>query len=154
MSVTVRQIQKEDQEVWKNLWEQYNVFYKRTIPENVTEKTFERLCDDNVRMYGAVAVDRSVVGGAEKIVGFVTWYPHANTSSIEEVVYLNDLFVDPAIRNKGIGRTLIDHVTQHAKSIQAHHVCWLTQHFNHRAQLLYTKVANKSDYVHYVKSLD
>ncbi|PWN34612.1 acyl-CoA N-acyltransferase [Meira miltonrushii] len=150
MSVTIRRVKKEDEEAWTNLWEQYNVFYKRTIPIEVTKKTFERLCDENVRMYGAVAVDNS---SQQQIVGFVTWYPHANTSSIEEVVYLNDLFVDPTIRNKGAGRALIEHVADHAKTIPAHHVYWLTQHFNHRAQLLYTKVANKSDYVHYMKSL-
>lgn len=150
MSVQIRAIEKKDEEAWRNLWEQYNEFYKRTVPDNVTKTTFARFLDDKVPMYGAVAVDTS---DNDKVVGFVHWYPHQSTSSIEEVVYLHDLFVDPNIRNKGAGRKLIEHVYEHARSIPAESVYWHTQYFNHRAQLLYTKVATRTDFVQYHKTL-
>lgn len=149
MSVQIRAIQKDDEAAWRNLWEQYNAFYERTIPEEVTKKTFERFLDDQVRMYSAVAVDSE----SGKVIGFANWYPHPSTSSIEEVVYLHDLFVDPSVRNKGAGRKLIEHVYDHAKSIPAQSVYWHTQHFNHRAQLLYVKVADKTPFVQYRKAL-
>lgn len=149
MPIQVRAVQKGDEETWRNLWEQYNKFYKRTIPEEVTKTTFARCLDDNVRIYSAVAV----VTDDNKITGFVNWYPHPSTSSIEEVVYLHDLFVDPSIRGKGIGRKLIEHVYEHAKTIPAQSVYWHTQHFNHQAQLLYVQVAEKTPFVQYRKVL-
>lgn len=149
MPVQIRAVQKDDESAWRNLWEQYNEFYKRTVPEDITKATFARFLDDKVRMYSAVAVDSN----DSKVVGFANWYPHPSTSSIEEDVYLHDLFVDPSVRNKGAGRQLIEHVYEHAKSIPAGSVYWHTQHFNHRAQLLYVKVADKTDFVQYRKSL-
>lgn len=150
MSVKIRAVQAGDESAWKGLWEQYNEFYKRTVPDNVTKTTFSRFLDDKVRMFGAVAVDTSA---GDRIIGFVNWYPHQSTSSIGEVVYLHDLFVDPSIRNKGAGRQLIEHVYEHAKGLGAESVYWHTQYFNHRAQLLYTKVADRTDFVQYSKKL-
>jgi D-amino-acid N-acetyltransferase len=149
MAAHIRPIQKADETAWRDLWEQYNQFYKRTVPEEVTKTTFARFLDENVRIYSAVAVDPET----NSVIGFVNWYPHPSTSSIDEVVYLHDLFVDPSIRNKGTGRLLIEHVYDHARSIPASSVYWHTQHFNHRAQLLYTKVAEKTPFVQYSKAL-
>lgn len=147
MSTLIRPVQKDDEPVWRNLWQQYNDFYNRTIPEEVTKTTFARFLDDKVRIYSAVATD----SGNEEVTGFVTWYPHPSTSSVEEIVYLADLFVDPSKRNAGTGRKLIEFVYEHAKTIPAKSVYWHTQYFNHRSQLLYVRVADRTDFVHYRK---
>ncbi|KAF4549905.1 Acetyltransferase (GNAT) family-like protein [Elsinoe fawcettii] len=99
-------------------------------------------------MYGAAATQ------GDTVVGFAHWYPHISTSSIQDVVYLHDLFVDPSHRNGGVARQLIDHVYEHARELKASSVYWHTQHFNHRAQLLYVKMAKKTDFVQYRKVLD
>lgn len=148
MSVTIRFATKDDESKWRHYWAAYNEFYKREIPEDVTAGTFSRFLDDGQQMYCAVAED------AGQVVGFVTWYPHPSTSTLKPVVYLNDLFVDPDIRSRGVGGRLIDFVYAHsADTLGAESVYWHTQHFNHRAQLLYVKKADKSDYVHYTKTL-
>ena len=149
MPSEVRPISKDDEGAWRNLWQQYNDFYKRTISEEVTKATFARFLDTNVRIYGSVAVNSE----DKKIIGFATWYPHPSTSSIQEVVYLHDLFVDPGSRNSGTGRQLIENVYEHAKTIGAESVYWHTQYFNHRAQLLYVNVADRTDFVRYSKTL-
>ena len=150
MSIQIRPIQKDDEAAWRDLWRQYNEFYKRTVSEEVTKTTFSRFLDDKVRIYGAVAVDSQ---SNNKIIGFATWYPHPSTSSIEETVYLHDLFVDPSSRNAGTGRKLIEHVYESAKEMGAASVYWHTQYFNHRAQLLYVNVADRTDFVKYSKTL-
>ena len=155
MAPLIRPVQRSDEIAWRNLWDQYNIFYKRTVPEKVTETTFARFLDPNVRMYSAVAVSAANDDDNKKeghIIGLVTWYPHPSTSSIEEDVYLHDLFVDPGARNEGAGRLLIEHVYEHAKGIRAGSVYWHTQFFNHRAQLLYVKVAERTDFVQYRKT--
>lgn len=149
MSTLIRPIQTNDEPAWQSLWQQYNTFYERTVSEKVTQTTFARFLDGKTRMYASVAV----AAEDNKIIGFVHWYPHPSTSSIEEVVYLHDLFVDPNARNGGVGRQLIEHVYEHAKTIAAEAVYWHTQFFNHRAQLLYVKVADRTDFVMYRKTL-
>ncbi|KAI4594326.1 D-amino-acid N-acetyltransferase [Pestalotiopsis sp. 9143b] len=152
MSVTIRPVTKEDEPQWREHWESYNQFYKRTIPEEVTATTFARFLDASVPMHCAVAV--SSTSPDDKIAGFATWFPHMSTSSVAPKVYLNDLFVDPSARCGGVGGRLIDHVVDHARDVLgADSVYWLTQHFNHAAQLLYVKKATKSDFVHYTKKL-
>lgn len=148
MPSSVRPVTKEDESKWRHYWAAYNDFYKRTISEEVTATTFSRFLDTNQQMFCAVAEDEG------QVIGFVTWFPHMSTSRIEPVVYLNDLFVDPSIRTSGIGGKLIDYACEHAKTtLGAGSVYWLTQHFNHAAQLLYVKKATKSDFVHYSKTL-
>ena len=149
MSAQIRPIEKGDEPAWRDLWQQYNDFYKRTISEPVTSTTFSRLLDDKLRMFGAVAIDTKT----QKVIGFVNWYPHPSTSSIEEIVYLHDLFVDPDARNGGVGRQLIEFVYEDAEKLGAKEVYWHTQYFNHRAQLLYVKVADRTDFVRYQKDL-
>ena len=101
-------------------------------------------------MYSAVSVSSS----DNKVTGFANWYPHPSTSSVEETVYLHDLFVDPASRNSGTGRKLIEYVYEHAKKeLGVGSVYWHTQYFNHRAQLLYVNVADRTDFVVYRKGL-
>lgn len=49
-------------------------------------------------MYCVVAVDTE--SESDKVTGFATYYSHLSTSTVEEVVYLHDLLVDPSVRNK------------------------------------------------------
>lgn len=168
MSVTIRPVAAADEKIWRTLWQSYNDFYERTVPDATIATTFSRFLDPNVQMYCAVAATTSPTSSTcpsaaaptttgangEEILGFVTWFPHPSTSRIGPVVYLNDLFVDPSTRSQGVGGKLMDHVYEHAeKELGAESVYWLTQHFNHRAQLLYVKKGKKSDFVHYMKSL-
>lgn len=148
MTITVRPITAADEAAFRARWENYNVFYKRTIPEEVTAFTFKRLLDPSIPLFGAVAVDSDKATEAG-VVGFVTFFPHFSTSSVEDIIYLNDLYVDEDARNGGIGKKLIDYVYEKGKDLGVKAVYWHTQHFNHRAQLLYTKVADKTDFVQY-----
>jgi len=146
MSITIRPIQSSDEPTWRTHWAAYNEFYQRVdrITESITATTFSRFLDKNISVKCAVAADSE-----GDLVGFVTWYPHPSTDSIEDVVYLNDLFVDPQARNGGVGRKLIEHVYSEADKAGTGKVYWHTQYFNHRAQLLYTKVAKRTDFVMY-----
>lgn len=149
-TIIIRPIASSDKETWLNHWSQYNDFYKRTIPTNITDSTFSRFLDDSVRMYAAVAVN---ISDNDKVVGFAHYYPHLSTSSLTEQVYLHDLFVDPSVRNGGVGRKLIEYVYEAARGWGCESVYWHTQYFNHRAQLLYTSVGERTPFVVYSKQL-
>lgn len=142
--VQVRAIEKTDEAAWKELWQKYLVFYKASLPDSVTETTFARMFDPNEPVHGAVAVADD---GA--VIGFVTWVVHRSTWSVDNYVYLHDLFVNPDARCAGTGRKLIEFVYEWARGISAARVYWHTQTDNHRAQLLYTKVGVRNGFISY-----
>lgn len=152
MTITVRPITAADEAAFRARWDKYNVFYKRTVAEDITAFTIKRMLDPAVPLYGAVAVDseKTTEGG---VVGFVTYLPHIYTGSKEDTIYLHDLYVDEDARNGGIGRKLIEYVYQRAGELGIKSVYWHTQTFNHRAQLLYTKVAERTDFIKYKHDL-
>jgi D-amino-acid N-acetyltransferase len=148
-TIQIRPIQPADKETWTALWAQYNVFYKRTIPDEVTETTFARFLDPNNAINCGVAEEEA----NGKVIGFATYYPHDSTASVKPNFYLHDLFVDPAARAGGVGEKLIDYVAERAREADAYQLYWHTQYFNYRAQGLYAKVGERSDLVLWKKGL-
>jgi GNAT superfamily N-acetyltransferase len=146
-TIQIRPIQSADKETWVNLWNQYNVFYKRSIPDQVTETTFNRFLDPNN------GINCSVAESNGKVIGFANYYPHDSTASIKPNFYLHDLFVDPEARAGGVGEKLIDFVAEKAREAGAYQLYWHTQYFNYRAQGLYAKVGERSDLVLWKKGL-
>ncbi len=148
MSVTMRSITSADEQVWRKHWRSYNEFYERTesITEEITRTSFARILDKDNPIQCALAVAAN-----DNVIGFVTWFPHPSTYLIEGTIYLQDLFVDPGSRNQGTGRKLIEHVYTEADRTGVKEVYWHTQYFNHRAQLLYTKVGKRADFIMYTR---
>ena len=149
-TIQIRPIKAADKDIWIDLWSQYNVFYKRTIPDEVTEATFNRLLDPSNSINCGVAIN---TGADNKVIGFANYYPHDSTASVKPNFYLHDLFVDPAARAGGVGEKLIDYVAEKAREAGAYQLYWHTQYFNYRAQGLYAKVGERSDLVMWKKEL-
>lgn len=148
MSVSVRAIAQKDKDVWLELWtgpDGYIEFYEGHVSPEASETTFKRFLDPNEPVYAAVAVDDST----NKVIGFANYLTHRNTWTVEDALYLNDLFVSSKSRLKGVGRRLIQYVYDEADRLGCKKCYWSTQSHNHRAQLLYTKVANNSGFVIY-----
>ena len=64
-------------------------------------------------------------------------------------MYLEDLFVDPNIRGKGVGRALMNKVFELAKEKNSKRVYWTTQEFNETARILYDSITPVSEFVQY-----
>ena len=143
----IRQATPADHQTWLVLWRGYQAFYKVSIDEATTATTWQRLLDDAEPMWCAVA-ER---GG--KPVGIVHYLTHRSTWTAGNYCYLQDLFVDPALRGKGIGRALIQYVYARAADIGASRVWWLTHETNTDAMKLYDQVADRSGFVQYRKLL-
>jgi len=148
MSLTIRPLQPGDYEAWYPLWQGYLTFYKSEVADDVTEHTFNRICDPEGDIYGFAALDEDGT-----LLGFVTYLFHPFSWSKVPRCYLGDLFTVPESRGKGVGRTLIDAVYKAAKEAGAGQVYWLTQEFNYPGRTLYDKVADKTDFIKYSKNL-
>jgi GNAT superfamily N-acetyltransferase len=84
------------------------------------------------------------------VVGIANYLLHESTSAIEPVCYLQDLFVDPAIRGEGVGKALIDWLLAEMKTQRWSRVYWATAENNYRARGLYDKYTPHSGFLRYV----
>jgi GNAT superfamily N-acetyltransferase len=78
-------------------------------------------------------------------VGFTQLYPSFSSLSLARTYVLNDLFVHPSVRKKGVGAGLIHAATAYAKSVGAVYLSLSTATTNTTAQSLYQALGWKRD---------
>ncbi len=148
MTVEIRPIDPADEAAWRELWAAYLKFYKSSLPEEVYRATFNRLVDPEVTDYaGLLAVKDGVP------VGLVHYITHRHGWKLENVVYLQDLFVAPEARGLRAGRALIEGVYAAADAAGTPSVYWLTEHHNTEARTLYDQIADLTTFIKYQRRL-
>jgi GNAT superfamily N-acetyltransferase len=143
----IRAVRQTDHDQWLPLWRGYQEFYNTTIDEGITATTWRRFLNPAEPVHCAVAEDE------KQLIGIVHFIFHRSCWTAGDYVYLQDLFVDPSIRGKGVGRALIEHVIARAREAGASRVWWLTHESNSQAMLLYDRIAEKSGFLQYRKLL-
>jgi len=143
----IREIEAGDREVWTRLWTGYLNFYETTLPEDVYDETWRRLFDPAEPVFGALTV------GADGPVGLVHFLYHRTAWAIADTCYLQDLYVDPAVRGGGHGKALIEYVADRARAKGAARLYWNTHETNATARRLYDAVAVRSGFIQYRKGL-
>ena len=143
----IRPIEPGDRAEWTQLWKAYLAFYETVLSDEVYASTWSRLLDPNEPTWGALALQDGVP------VGLVHWIYHRHNWTIADTCYLQDLFVAPEGRGRGIGSALIDHVAADATAMGSSRVYWLTHESNATARALYDRVAQRSDFIQYRRNL-
>ena len=144
VNVTIAPLSINDKDDWRNLWQNYLAFYNTDLSNEVYETTFERLIDPNNQQQHALIARQD-----QNPVGLVHYIYHPHNWRIDNVCYLQDLYVTSAVRNQGLGRALIEAVYSEAQTQGVDNVYWLTQDFNHSARKLYDKVAELTPFIKY-----
>jgi GNAT superfamily N-acetyltransferase len=144
IAMPIRTLNPGDHAIWSPLWQGYLTFYKASVPDAVSDTTFARLTSGAEPMGGFIAEDT-----AGRAVGVVHWVTHRTCWSARDTCYLQDLFVDPAVRGGGHGRALIEAVHALAKAMNCQRVYWQTHETNATAQALYNRVAERSGFIVY-----
>lgn len=133
----VRPVGPDDREAWSRLYAGYCAFYSLPVPD------LDVLWDwiGSGRMLCLVAeVDGEVVGLAH-LREFLRPV-HAAVAG-----FLDDLYVDEAVRGSGAGRALIAAASDMARERGWIVLRWLTSGWNTDAQALYDQVATRTDFV-------
>ncbi|MFU1479006.1 GNAT family N-acetyltransferase [Roseovarius sp. C7] len=144
LALTIRPIGVGDKAAWRELWTAYLAFYETTVPDEVYDTTFERLCDaTHPDQCGLLAFD------GDRAVGLVHFIYHPHNWRIEKTCYLQDLYADPSVRGKGVGRALIEAVYAAADAAGCPSVYWMTQEFNSEARHLYDRIATLTPFIKY-----
>ncbi len=143
MTLIIRAIEEKDKDQWLKIWAGYLEFYKSTISSEQTELSWKRLVNNEQKMFGFVAESE------EGVIGFTHCLFRPSTWTETDYCYLEDLFVDPNIRGKGVGRALMEKVIELAKEKNSKRVYWTTQEFNKTARVLYDSITPVSEFVQY-----
>ncbi|MBI1383915.1 MAG: GNAT family N-acetyltransferase [Rhizobiales bacterium] len=141
---TIRPLALADRSAWQPLWDGYLTFYRQSLAPEVTDHVFARLCSGDPSFVGLVAEND---GGG--LTGLAHYVIHPSTWSMTSYCYLEDLFVDPDVRGRGIARALIEAVRQRAVAERCDRLYWATQEFNYRGRTLYDKVAARTPFILY-----
>ena len=143
MTIEIRPLVAADHDAWLPLWQGYLTFYKTSLPDEQTERTWSRFLDADFNLYALGAFE------GDQLVGIVQYNFQNSTWSNKGFVLLEDLFVNSDIRGKGIGRALIEAVKAIAEERGCSRLYWNTDHFNETARKLYDTYVLESGKVQY-----
>lgn len=87
----------------------------------------------------------------EAALGFanVSLTPFAWTA--EHILFLQDLYVQPEARGKGVGTALLKGVYNHADAVKASQVFWMVDEDDPELQAFYARHAVRTPYLRYMR---
>ncbi|MCU1419409.1 GNAT family N-acetyltransferase [Mycetocola sp.] len=144
MTFEIRSTRDRDFFNWLPLFADYGNFYGTPVPDEkallvwswITEKT-----------HGLSALVAQNEDGT--LVGLAHYRTFARPLAGGTGVFIDDLFVTPDARGNGIATALIERVTEIARAQRSGIVRWITAPDNDEAQVLYDKVADRTNWVTY-----
>ena len=143
MSFTIRDAEPGDEAAWRGLWQGYLAFYNVSLDPAITDHTWARLMSADSALKARLATDGT------RVLGFAVHQHHASTWVMGDDCYLEDLFIDPTFRGKGIGRALIADLQALAAANGWQRLYWLTDQDNARARKLYDSIVPSDGHVRY-----
>ena len=103
-TIEVRAVTADDHAEWLRLFRDYITFYEEDVPEDVIATTWRRLLAQEDNMIALIAIANG------RALGIANLVFHRSTWARDWYCYLEDLFVAPGARGKGVGRALIEAV--------------------------------------------
>lgn len=131
MDFKIREIQKNDFEDLISMFKEFATFQK--MPDKMVN-TAELMNQESHYLNGFVIEDE-LTG----LVGYVTYF-YAYYTWIGKSMYMDDLYVKPEYRGKGLGRELIQSVLDKAKEDNCKKLRWQVSGWNKKAIDFYKKL--------------
>ncbi|ALN92732.1 GNAT family N-acetyltransferase [Lysobacter gummosus] len=131
MSPTVRRASSADLDLLAPLFDRYRHFYTQRFDEAVSRAFIGERLQRGDSVLLLAALDGS--DGA----GFTQLYPTFSSVRAARVWVLNDLFVEPQARRRGVAQALLDAAADFARTDGAARLELETNHDNLTAQALY-----------------
>ncbi|MGH8214537.1 MAG: GNAT family N-acetyltransferase [Rhodanobacteraceae bacterium] len=150
-SITVARSTPADQDALSRLFDAYRVFYRQpSDPQGAHDFLLARAEGGQSEIFLA----RDAESG--EVLGFTQLYPSFSSVSMRRVWVLNDLFVAPGARRRGVARALMEAARAFARASGALRLVLETAEDNRSAQALYESLGYRRDAGtrHYSLSLD
>ena len=139
----IRTARPDDEAQWRGLWRGYTEFYDTHLPEHVTAATWRRIVAPEPAILCRFAEEQG------RLLGFSHSLLHEGTFVQAPICYLEDLFVDPAARGRGVGRALTADLVAMASHCGWSRLYWHTRAENLAARRLYDAFVQADDFVRY-----
>lgn len=141
----VRDLAEGDLPAWRALFQAYGAFYETAFDDAHLDHVGKLLVRPGSGVSGFVAEDED-----GRVIGFAHYRAHPDTFSSGSDWFLDDLFVDPAARGRGVATALIAHLAAHARAVAPGGTLrWITAASNEGAQRVYDRVASRTTWVTY-----
>ena len=144
MTYEIRRASEDDFFGWLPLFEAYCRFYETELDDAKALIVWNWISDEHDPLQAALAVDEE-----GKPVGLAHYRVVPASLSATRGMYLDDLYVDEAVRGAGVGTALIRHVHERAAEVGSGGVSWITAADNESAQRLYDSLAARTSWVTY-----
>lgn len=132
---------------WLALWQSYLKFYKTEMSRIQSITSWNKITNPAQQDLFGFGIFKE-----DQLVGFVHLVSHPSTWTSLPYCYLQDLYVDENYRQQGLARQLIEYVYAYCQE-DFDRVYWLTHETNQTAQYLYDRIASKTGFIQYKKSL-
>ena len=130
------------------LFDAYRQFYEQDAdPEKVKAFLHTRIQREESVIFLAL------MEGSREAMGFTQLYPSFSSVSMQRLWILNDLFVDPKHRKKGVATSLMNTARQLAEDTRSKGLMLETGKANSNAQALYEKLGYKKEEDYFVYNL-
>ena len=127
----VRPAERNDRPQLLDLIEGYFAFYRTPFVRPKVEALLDLLEQDS-------RLGVQLVAEADgRLQGFASLYACVDTLVADRILVMNDLFVDPSLRNRGIGAALFDASLAYATAHRYARLDWVTAQDNRDAQRFY-----------------
>jgi GNAT superfamily N-acetyltransferase len=139
----LRDASPADEAAWRGLWAGFLAYYGVTLAPEVTDFTWARLMDPSNALKARLAVD------GDRALGFAIHQHHPSTWVKGDDCYLEDLFVAPDARGRGVGRALIEDLVALARARGWKRLYWNTDASNETARRLYDSFTPDDGHIRY-----
>jgi GNAT superfamily N-acetyltransferase len=144
MTFEIRNTRDRDFFNWLPLFADYGDFYGTPVPDEKALLVWSWITEETHGLSALVAQDEDGT-----LVGLAHYRTFARPLAGGTGIYIDDLFVTPDARGNGVATALIERVTEIARAQRSGIVRWVTAPDNDEAQVLYDKVAERTNWVTY-----
>jgi GNAT superfamily N-acetyltransferase len=129
---------------WESLYAGYAAFYRVTQTPEMRATVWSWLHDPAHEVNGLVAEDAT-----GRAVALAHWRRFARPLSASTGCFLDDLFVDPALRGQRVADALLEHLRTMARAEGWSVVRWITADDNYRGRGVYDRLAKRTLWITY-----
>lgn len=140
----VRPVRDGDFDQWRALYGKYVAFYRVAQSDDMARQVWSWLCDPSHEVRGLVVEDDS-----HTLVGLAHFRPFARPLSATIGCFLDDLFVDSAVRGTGAADLMLTELSRIASDNNWSVVRWITADDNYRGRGKYDQYASRTTWVTY-----
>ena len=165
MGIIVRRLNDNDFFEWKPLFQQYAQFYGRPVDDARALTTWGILTDPRQNLFGFVA-EQTVIADVHNLqglvetmtqvhlVGFLHFCAVSRALESDIQMQIQDHYVDPTVRRKGVARGLLEAVRLDGQSRGAKNMSWAVASDNRTARAMSEHLGTQTEWVVFESIID